>query len=340
MAGPPVGWRATILKEENKTNKGLMKKLITILLTATLAFGTGAYAKPDDAKKKGGPKAAPVQRPQQVQHVQRNANVRTHAPSNVPGPHVQAQHNTPNYHSANVNPAKIQRKELHEQQKQVRKSPVVPSSNSAAVQSQQQFSTRHQTNHLPAVQSNQMPAAQLNRKNVAPLSRERIQAIQTQHQNFHAQPNASIAGVRFNQNYQIAGSQNWTGPQYRAFQTYRPQWHDQGWYRSNYGANLSLIGGGWYYWNSGYWYPAWGYDQSAAYYPYDGPIYVGEHARPFDQIVADVQATLQDQGYYRGEVDGLMGPLTRSALADFQRDHGLISTAALDEPTLASLGLS
>jgi hypothetical protein len=34
-----------------------------------------------------------------------------------------------------------------------------------------------------------------------------------------------------------------------------------------------------------------------------------------------------------------MGPLTRDALAKYQTDHGLVSTAALDEPTLASLGL-
>jgi peptidoglycan hydrolase-like protein with peptidoglycan-binding domain len=34
-----------------------------------------------------------------------------------------------------------------------------------------------------------------------------------------------------------------------------------------------------------------------------------------------------------------MGPLTREALASFQRDHGLITTAAVDQPTLASLGL-
>ena len=190
----------------------------------------------------------------------------------------------------------------------------------------------------PTVQ-NQVSAAQLNKRNVAPLSQERIQAIRAQHQNFQARRNPSIASVRYNQNYQIAGAQNWTGPQYRAFQTYRPQWHDQNYYRSSYGNNLRLIGGGWYFFNSGYWYPAWGYDEAAAYYPYDGPIYVGQHVRPFDQVVADVQASLQEQGYYRGEVDGLMGPLTRSALADFQRDHGLISTAALDEPTLASLGL-
>jgi len=44
---------------------------------------------------------------------------------------------------------------------------------------------------------------------------------------------------------------------------------------------------------------------------------------PPDQAIANVQATLQQQGYYRGEVDGELGPLTRAALANYQRDHGL-----------------
>ena len=72
------------------------------------------------------------------------------------------------------------------------------------------------------------------------------------------------------------------------FRTYQPQWHDQAWYRSRYSNNLSLIGGGWYFWDAGYWYPTGGHDEAAAYYPYDGPIYVGPRARPFDQVVADV----------------------------------------------------
>src|SRR5436190_1412020 len=167
-----------------------------------------------------------------------------------------------------------------------------------------------------------------------------VQNIQAKYKNFKAQPKpAVVPSARFNQNYQIAGAQNWSGPQYQAFASYRPQWHDQGWWRSNYGASLLLIGGGWYYWNAGYWYPAWGYDEAAAYYTYDGPIYTGETRRPFDEVVADVQASLHEQGYYHGEVDCLMGPLTREALAGFQRDHGLITTAALDQPTLSSLGL-
>ena len=48
---------------------------------------------------------------------------------------------------------------------------------------------------------------------------------------------------------------------------------------------------------------------------------------------------VQDQGYYQGEVDGLLGPLTRQALTGYQSDNGLYTTAAIDEPTLASLGL-
>ena len=48
----------------------------------------------------------------------------------------------------------------------------------------------------------------------------------------------------------------------------------------------------------------------------------------------------RDQGYYRGSVDGLIGPQTRGALASYQRDHGLVVTSAIDEPTLATLGLA
>jgi len=39
-------------------------------------------------------------------------------------------------------------------------------------------------------------------------------------------------------------------------------------------------------------------------------------------------------------VDGLLGPLTREALAAYQADQGLTTTAAIDEPTLDSLGMS
>ena len=41
----------------------------------------------------------------------------------------------------------------------------------------------------------------------------------------------------------------------------------------------------------------------------------------------------------RYAVDGQMGPVTRAAIANYQRDSGLAMTSAIDEPTLNSLGL-
>jgi Putative peptidoglycan binding domain len=169
---------------------------------------------------------------------------------------------------------------------------------------------------------------------------QQVQQIKSQHTNFRAQPKPQqVPAVTFNQSYRIQGSEQWQGPQYEVFRSYRPEWHDQGWYRSHYN-RVELIGGGYYYWNNGYWYPAWGYDPSAAYYAYDVPIYVGHRAEPPDQVIADVQALLQQMGYYKGEVDGLLGPLTREALAAYQADQGLTTTAVIDEPTLDSLGLA
>jgi hypothetical protein len=144
---------------------------------------------------------------------------------------------------------------------------------------------------------------------------QQVQQIKSQHANFRAQPKPQqVPAVTFNQNHRIEGSERWQGPQYEAFRSYHPERHDEGWYRSHYG-RVELIGGGYYYFNNNYWYPAWGYNPSTEYYAYDGPIYVGQRAEPPDRVIADVQAELQQMGYYKGEVDGLLGPLTREALA-------------------------
>jgi hypothetical protein len=169
---------------------------------------------------------------------------------------------------------------------------------------------------------------------------QQVQQIKAQHASFHAQPKPQqVPPVTFNQSYRIQGSERWQGPQYEVFRSYHPERHDEGWYRSHYN-RVELIGGGYYFWNNGYWFPAWGYSPSAEYYAYDGPIYVGHRAEPPDQVIADVQAELQQMGYYKGEVDGLLGPLTREALTAYQADQGLTTTAVIDEPTLDSLGLA
>jgi hypothetical protein len=169
---------------------------------------------------------------------------------------------------------------------------------------------------------------------------QQVQQVKSQHASFRAQPKPQqVQSVTFNQNHRVEGSEHWQGHQYEVFRSYHPEWHDQGWYHSHY-PNVTLIAGGYYFFNNGYWFPAWGYSPSAQYYAYDGPIYAGQRAQPPDQVIADVQALLQQMGYYKGEVDGLLGPLTREALTAYQADQGLTPTAAIDQPTLDSLGLA
>jgi hypothetical protein len=169
--------------------------------------------------------------------------------------------------------------------------------------------------------------------------KQQVQQIKQQHTNFRAQPRPDkVPAVTFNANFRLEGSDRWQGPQYEVYRSYHPERHDQGWYRSHY-SRVELIGGGYYYWNNGYWYPAWGYDSGNEYYAYDAPIYVGHRAEPPDRVIADVQAELQQMGYYQGDVDGLLGPLTREALTAYQADQGLMTTAVIDEPTLDSLGM-
>jgi putative peptidoglycan binding protein len=146
-----------------------------------------------------------------------------------------------------------------------------------------------------------------------------------------------FAPVTFQPNRRIMESQNWQGQNYWAFRNYRPVWHERNWWNSHYN-RVVFVFGGWYYWNAGWWYPAWGYAPNA-YYAYDGPIYAYNNLPP-DQVVANIQAALQGQGYYQGEIDGLLGPLTRAAIANYQRDHGLYMTSAIDRPTLKSLGMA
>ena len=163
---------------------------------------------------------------------------------------------------------------------------------------------------------------------------------ETKHYNNIARaPKTNIKSVTYENNYHIHGAENWQGAHYAAFRDYHCEWHDHDWWHANYGANLVLIAGGWYFLNNGFWAPAWGYNPAQAYYPYNGPIYA-YHNLPPDQVIANVQANLQQQGYYTGEVDGLLGPLTQEALVNYQNANGLAPTGSIDEPTLDALGMS
>lgn len=101
------------------------------------------------------------------------------------------------------------------------------------------------------------------------------------------------------------------------------RWYDGGW--------LNVDGGFWPGYGYGYDYPYYGYN----YYnqPYNNqPAYAA--------IAANVQSKLAQLGYYSGDVDGRIGPLSRQAIENYQTDQGLPVTGNIDQPLLHSLGLA
>jgi hypothetical protein len=187
-------------------------------------------------------------------------------------------------------------------------------------------------------------ANELRARNNAAMNRERNLAANraknvevNRNRNFNGTRNLAYyrgGNVRINNNFRSAA---FRGQQYAAFRNYHRQWHDQGWWRGHYN-RIVFVNNGWYYWNAGYWFPAWGYAANA-YYPYDGPIY-GYNGLSPDRVVVDVQEQLQRAGYYEGPVDGVLGTMTREAIAAFQADNGLSVTSVIDQPTLATLGIA
>jgi len=127
------------------------------------------------------------------------------------------------------------------------------------------------------------------------------------------------------------------------------------------GHHCRFINGSWVIFDFGFdpWWPYWyyPYDYYADdYYPYQygydpgyydsgayqSDEYYGQNSygnANADSTVAAAQQQLAREGYYRGQIDGVLGPETRAAIAQFQTNHGLRVTGALTTDTLGALGL-
>jgi hypothetical protein len=81
------------------------------------------------------------------------------------------------------------------------------------------------------------------------------------------------------------------------------------------------------------------YDYYADDQPYDNtdPVYNGIPTA--DATVEATQERLAQLGYYNGPVDGVFGPATRDALANYQIANQLNVTGSLSPDTMQSLGL-
>jgi hypothetical protein len=58
------------------------------------------------------------------------------------------------------------------------------------------------------------------------------------------------------------------------------------------------------------------------------------------EMVRRAQVALRDNGYYEGQIDGLMSPRVSDALRTYQRENNLPETGDLDPATAKSLGIS
>ena len=106
----------------------------------------------------------------------------------------------------------------------------------------------------------------------------------------------------------------------------------------SYGPSVSF-GFGYPYYSYGYpygYYGSYPSDYSYGYYSYDRSGY-GGYAN--GSVVIQVQSRLARAGYYRGAIDGVMGPRTRYAIQAYERDHGLRVDGAISGSLLRNMGL-
>lgn len=123
----------------------------------------------------------------------------------------------------------------------------------------------------------------------------------------------------------------------------RKRHYETSYYRRVPRSSFSIIFG------NGFRGPGYYYGPSDADYFYDAPgvtyyrsissIPGRSYSSDYGNLESQVQVILARRGYYRGPVDGDFGPMSRQALAGFQRDTGLRPTGSIDRSTISALGL-
>ncbi len=78
-----------------------------------------------------------------------------------------------------------------------------------------------------------------------------------------------------------------------------------------------------------------GTTQAKAWNPHAAVHSSGKHMSRAE--ISGIQQKLQADNLYNGKIDGMLGPQTRRAIADYQKQNGLRVTANLDRQTRDSL---
>jgi hypothetical protein len=97
----------------------------------------------------------------------------------------------------------------------------------------------------------------------------------------------------------------------------------------------------------GWWGPGWwgwdGWSPDDGYYPYndDQPSSGSQYGAGYwNNLAVSVQTKLAGQGYYHGQVDGVIGSGSIEAIRRYQADHGLPATGKIDPKLLKTLGIN
>jgi len=124
-----------------------------------------------------------------------------------------------------------------------------------------------------------------------------------------------------NSTYAFSSRQGWSHSREYAWHGHHYRWYNNGWF---------IVDPYPYYAE----YPPYGYYENAPAYPDYGP---GDDEEGGGPVSVQVQRKLAREGYYRGPIDGIVGPGTRAAIADYQHDNGLRVTGAINGGLLNSL---
>jgi len=116
-----------------------------------------------------------------------------------------------------------------------------------------------------------------------------------------------------------------------------------GYYGHGYYRGGVFFGAGFYpgYWGPyGYPYPyAYPPPYYGGYYPDAYPGRVVDDSSSQGSMEAQVERALAGRGYYQGPIDGVIGPMARQAIRDYQHDKGLSVTGTINNSLVRSLAL-
>jgi len=127
-------------------------------------------------------------------------------------------------------------------------------------------------------------------------------------------------------------TRNWSHGQDHFWHGHRCYWHNNAWVVADF-----------WPWYSPWDYYPWAYGYYGPGY-YDPGYYQDEYEpAAYSQqgngggAVREVQSVLAEKGYYHGAIDGVMGAETRSAVRQYQRNHGMEVTGNIDQGVIDTL---